>query len=351
MRAPDNWHVHFRQDALKDYLVPIFISSGWRHRIMAEPNTIPPKLTGKLAVEYGEDIRQRARQFPGGQTFEPVVTIQITEETTPDIVKESFMLGVRVVKVYPRYVTTHSHNGVVDYFKIYPALAVAEELSMIVQFHAEHPSYDFIGRLKESAFRKILDDIRHVFPDLRISVEHVSSQDMVLWVLDQPENTGAGITVQHLYVTSDDLAGYSERSGGLICVHDGGFKPGAKDPSDRNAVRGVALSGNPKFWYAGDDAAHLRKKKECFRAMCGVWNTIPALSLLISFFEKNAKLEKIEPFLSEFGARFYGFEPNKETATFIREEWTVPMECHVPDLNDSIVPFFAGEKMEWRFLG
>lgn len=349
MRAPDNWHAHFRQDRLMEYLIPVFLDSGWRHRIVAEPNTVPPILTGKAALEYAGNIRERARLYGEGQTLEPVITIQITEATTAQMVREAFALGVRVAKVYPRYVTTHSHNGVVDYSKIYPALAVADELGMVVQFHPEHPSYDVIGRLKESAFRRILDGIRATFPSLRISVEHVSSEDMVLWVMDQPTHVGASITVHHLYVTSDDLTGYSERSGGLICVHDGAFKPGAKDPGDRDAIRRAALSGNPRFWYGGDDAAHVRKKKECARGACGSFNTIPALSLVLSFFEKSGELERSEPFLSEFGALFYGFGLNKENATFVREEWTVPMEYLVPDLNDVIVPFFAGEKMEWKF--
>lgn len=351
MRAPDNWHVHPRQGILMDYLIAIFIMWGWRHRIVAEPNTIPPKLTGAEAIEYGEAIRRCARQIPGGQTLEPVVTIQITEETTPQTVREAFAMGVRVFKVYPRYVTTHSENGVVDYFKIYPALAVIEELGGIVQFHAEHPSYDVMGRLKESAFREILDGIRRTFPRLKISIEHVSSEDMILWVLDQPENVGAGIAVQYLYLTSDDLAGYSKRSGGLVCPHLGAVKPGAKDPSDREAVRKAALSGNRKFWIADDDAWHLRSKKECAQDACGLGNTIASLSLLISFYESHDKLPAVEPILSEFGALFYGYPLNEGTATFVREEWVVPEEIPIPELNDSLVPWFAREKMGWKFVG
>ncbi len=350
MRAPDNWHAHFRQGQLLQYLVKVFIDSGWRHRVVAEPNTLPPKLTGVLAMEYALEISHYAKGIEGGKKFQPIATIQLTEETTREMIYDAFLLGVRVIKVYPRYVTTHSANGVVDYTKIYPALSYAEQLDMVVQFHPEHPSYDVMGRRKESEFRKILIDIVRKFPLLKVSVEHVSSADMVQWVKDQSDAVGASITIHHLYVTSDDLNGYSERSGGLICVHDGGFKPGAKDPEDRTAVQNAAFSGDKKFWYGGDDAAHLKSKKECARASCGAWNTIPALPMLISLFEKHGFLSNLERFISENGARFYSLPLNKEKVSFVRESWKVPMECEVPGLNDSIVPFFAGEEMEWKLL-
>lgn len=351
MRAWDKWHAHFRQEALQKFMVETFLKYGWRHRVVAEPNTDPPILTGKMAITYCREIEKLACQFPASEHFQPVPTIQITEETTAPTIHEAFVLGVKVAKIYPRYVTTGSEHGVVDYTKTYPALEMAQDKKVIVQFHPEHPSYGVMGRKKESAFRSILDDIRRRFPDLKISVEHVSSADMVMWVMDQPQNVGAGITVQHIYLTADDLSGYSKRSKGLVCVHDGAFKPGAKDPQDREAVCEAALSGNPKFWSADDDAWHLRSKKECARSACGAANTIAAPSMLLSFFEENGKLEAAEPFLSEFGAKFYGFELNKETVTFVREEWIVPEEIPIPKLKDSVIPWFAGETMQWKLVG
>jgi dihydroorotase len=348
--APDNFHAHFRQEKLMEFLVPFFIRYGWRGRIVAEPNTQPAILTGEQAIEYGEAITKLARAVKGGDTLEIIVTIQITEETTQHMVRDAYARGVRVAKVYPRYVTTHSNNGVVDYTKIYPALAVAEELGMVVQFHAEHPSFDIIGRWKEPKFRKILDPIIKLFPKLKLTVEHVSSRSMVMWVGDQSPYVGAGIAVQYLYMTEDDLKGYSLRSGGLICVHDAGFKPCAKDPRDRAAVCAAAVSGNPKFWCANDDSGHLRSKKEAFRDACGSWNTIASLSLIFSFFERNKALNRLEPFLCHHGADFYGLPRNTHTIKMARKNWKVEMIYPILALNDSIVPFFAGEPMEWEVV-
>ncbi len=350
MRCPDNWHAHFRQGQLMIYLILIFIQNGWWRRVLAEPNTVPPKLTGKEASDYRKEITDIARQCKNGEAFQPVATIQITETTSAEMIREAYEYGVKVCKVYPRYVTTHSENGVVDYTKIYPALAECERLGMVVQFHPEHPSYEVMGRLKEEAFIAILEAIRKAFPRLKISVEHVSSRVMINWVKAQDEFVGASLTIHHKLQTADDLAGYSKASGGLVCVHDGAFKPGAKDPEDRDAVREAALSGNPKFWYGGDDAAHLKSKKETARCACGAWNTIAALPLLIALFESAGRLEFLEAFLSEHGSKFYGYPLNEGTVTFERKKWTIPAECEVPGMGDSIVPFFAGREMDWKLV-
>lgn len=349
MRAPDNWHVHFREGLLMEFLIPIFIYNGWQHRLVAEPNLKDPILTGEHAIRYGMEIEKIAHKVTGGKNFRVVVTIQITETTTAETIRDAWARGVRVCKVYPRYVTTNSEHGVVDYTLIYPALAECEKVGMIVQFHPEHPSYDVIGRLKEHAFIAILSDIRLHFPKLKISVEHVSSKVMIDWVLAQDEYVGAGLTIQHMLLTSDDLTGYSKMSKGKICVHYG-YKPLAKDPIDREAVISAATSGNPKFWYGGDDAAHLKSAKHSGEAPCGAWNTEAAIPLMIGLFISRGCLGRLEAFLSEYGARFYGYDLNKETITFERKSRKIPAEVAVPALNDSIVPFWYEQDVDWCLM-
>lgn len=175
MRAPDNWHAHFRQGVLIAFLVSFFIRFGWRRRILAMPNTTPPKLTGPEALDYAEQIKSIGRQMPNGGSFEPIAVIQITEQTTPEMIREAIRLGVRVGKVYPYFVTTNSENGVKDYKKIYPALAVAEELGMVVCFHGEDPDFEVEGLDKEAAFLVILDEIVCNFSRLKIVLEHITT--------------------------------------------------------------------------------------------------------------------------------------------------------------------------------
>ena len=349
LRAPDNWHAHFRDGALLDFLVPVFLESGWRRRIVAEPNTTPPVLTGEQALRYRDRIEARAKAFDPNSTLEVVSTIQITESTTGDTVREAHRCGVKVGKVYPFMVTTHSGNGVQNYDRIHPALALAEELGMTVQFHGEHPDDAVEGLRKEAAFTDVLDRIRSRFPALRLTMEHITSRAAVEWVAAQDGEVGASITVHHLLTTVDDVLGYSRRSRGLMRVHCG-CKPQPKWRDDREALLDIVMAGHPRFFYGGDDAAHLKANKEAAASACGVWNTMVALPLLVEIFEERGQLDRLEAFVSEFGARFYGYPLNQETVTLVRDAWTVPRDVAVPALGDSVVPMWAGESIGWRLV-
>ena len=218
-----------------------------------------------------------------------------------------------------------------------------------MQFHGEHPDAEVEGLRKEAAFTDILDRIRRRFPALRLTMEHITSRAAVEWVAAQDARVGASITVHHLYTTVDDVLGYSPRSRGLMRVHCG-CKPQPKWRDDKAALIDIALSGHPRFFYGGDDAAHLRRNKEAAASACGVWNTAVALPLLVALFEEHGKLPRLEPFVSEFGAAFYGYPLNSETVTLVRQDWTVPDEVAVPALGDAMVPMWAGETLGWRVL-
>ena len=349
LRAPDNWHAHFREGAMLDFLVPVFLAAGWRRRIVAEPNITPPVLTGERALWYRDLILERARAHDPATTVEPVMTIQITEQTTGETVRDAFAKGVRIGKVYPFMVTTHSGNGVQDYDKIHPALAAAEDIGLIVQFHGEHPDDAVEGLKKEEGFLSILERIRARFPRLKLTMEHITSRAAVEWVKRQDDAVGASITVHHLYTTVDDVLGYSKASGGLMRVHCG-CKPQPKWRDDRAALRDIILDGHPRFFYGGDDAAHLRHRKESEGAACGVWNTLAALPMLVDLFDREGKLDRLDPFLSEFGASFYGFPLSRESVSLVAEPWRMPAEVEVPGLGDAVVPMCAGETLAWRVL-
>ena len=258
LRAPDNWHAHFRDGPLLDFLVPVFLRSGWRRRIVAEPNTTPPVLTGPHALRYRDADRGRAREStrpPRSRSCRP------SRSPKPPRRRRSARraaCGVRVGKVYPFMVTTHSGNGVRDYDQLSPALEAAEDAGTIVQFHGEHPDRRRRGPAQGSGVPGHPGpDPRHAFPGLRLTMEHITSRAAVDWVKAQGERVGASITVHHLFTTVDDVLGYSPRSGGLMRVHCG-CKPQPKWRDDQAALSEVVLSGHPRFFYGGDDAAHLR---------------------------------------------------------------------------------------------
>jgi dihydroorotase len=351
IRLPDNFHFHFRQGAMLPFLVLICLQYGWRARLVAEPNTKPEKTEAYLVIEYGDEIMNAAKDKPHSKHLKVIPALQITEKTTKEMVYEFKRRGGRVAKVYPFKVTNNSENGVLDYLNIYPALAACEELGIIVQFHAQHPGFDVEGWYKEIKFIDlILDPIRKNFPNLQFTIEHIHTKYGVEWVKKQPVGlVAAGVTIQHMTNTIDDCIGYSERSNGKICVHEG-FKPHAQLREDRDAIRQAVFDGDPHFFYAGDDAWHPRSMKECAEGACGAANTLATLPLLVKIFIENNVLHRLEPFLSEIGAKFYGFELNEDTLTLTKETWVIPDFIPVPGLDDVVVPWRAREKMEWKVV-
>jgi dihydroorotase len=66
--------------------------------------------------------------------------------------------------------------------------------------------------------------------------------------------------------------------------------------------------------------------------------------VLAEVFEKAGKLDKLEDFVSRFGAEFYGLPLNMKTVTLRKGSWTVPAECN------GIVPFKAGQELAWQVV-
>ena len=139
MRVPDNWHCHLREALLLIFMIKWLVRSGFRGRVLAEPNTTKAILDHVRLKEYKLEVQNAIRSVCQGGVLEPTIvySIQITEDTTPEMIYAAHAAGVRVAKVYPRFVTTNSLNGVLEYRKILPALRAAAECGWVVQFHCE----------------------------------------------------------------------------------------------------------------------------------------------------------------------------------------------------------------------
>ncbi|MFM2357732.1 MAG: dihydroorotase [Candidatus Parcubacteria bacterium] len=349
MLGLDNLHFHARDGILKGITLKYLLPYCDRATIM--PNLGPPILTGAQADNYRLHIMQTVKDL-GYQTFTPLMTIYITEETTIEMIHHAYLCGVRYVKVYPKNVTTGSKYGVEDYRKIIPVLKAAHDHGMIVLLHGEHPDYSVEGMDKESQFvRDILPILLSECPG-KFVLEHVSDAESVGFILSEWDKNGrkrlAGtITPHHLIHTHDDVAGYGPVSGFQAnpVLH---CKPCIKYHADREALQRVVLSGAPCFFYGGDDAPHIDTKRRITGCACGVWNTIAAPSVLIEFFEVHNKLTLLEGFTSKFGAEFYGIPYNTRKICFVREEWVVPSSVLVEGTSDSLTPWMAGQMMKWK---
>ena len=343
---PCDFHSHFRNGdmmrAVLTYMVQAFVY------ILGMPNTDPPLLTGDDACEYDAELRRVHREdlVVCDLEFEPLVSIQITPETTPKMIYQAATRGVRSGKLYPRNVTSFSHFGITDYraVRLLSVFAAMEKCGMIAQFHPEHPDPSVEGMLKEQAFIAVLKWIREHFPQLKIVVEHVTSEVMINWVKQQdPHYVRATLAVHYMLIDHGHVNGYEAEYGNkgradLMC------KPCPKLRHDRQAILEAALSGDPHFFYGGDNAPHPRHAKH-IEIACGVYNGPVALQTLVELFETAGKLERLQDFVSTFGREFYNVPGVGRQVTLVREPWVVP-SIYPGD----VVPFRNGQTIQWQII-
>lgn len=340
IRKSDDFHLHLRRGDVLQKVLPHTIGQFARGLIM--PNTRPgPILTAEHVGFYRNEIQSVLDSRLGVTGFEPLMTIQITPGTTRETIRDAAQANVFAGKVYPQGVTTNSENGVTDFHGLYPVFKEMQDAGMVLSLHGEYPGEMVQGLEKEQVFLHTLRMIASDFPALRIVLEHITTRDAAKCVMELPNTVAATITVHHLFLTLDDVIGYSKESGGLMQPHHF-CKPVAKGVYDRAELRTAVISGNPKFFFGSDSAPHLRGTKECASVCAGIFTAPVALPLLCQVFEELGHLERLEQFVSEFGARFYRLPLNEDRIRLVRKEWTVPGEY------DGIVPFMAGQKILWQ---
>ncbi|MBI2096296.1 MAG: dihydroorotase [Candidatus Taylorbacteria bacterium] len=335
IRRPDNWHIHFRQGEMLKNVVPFTASVFGRALVM--PNTKPP-IDENNTEGYREEILNAAKSH----SFSPLMTVKLTKQSTPESIRKAKERGAVAVKYYPEGVTTNSEDGVANIKEVYSVMEEMEREEMILSIHAEEPRSFVLSR--ESDFLPRVSQLIKDFPKLSIVIEHITTEQAVEFVLASPDRVAATITVHHLYLTLHDVLCFRHGDNEFLNPHHY-CKPVAKTPFDCLKLREAALSGNPKFFYGGDSAPHPRKNKESDCGCAGVFSAPVEMPLLTQFFETKNALGKLEPFVSEFGARFYKVPVNEGTITLEKEFWTVAKEYH------GVVPFFSGETLLWKVEG
>jgi dihydroorotase len=329
LRRPDDMHVHLRDGDFMRRMAPYTARVFGRALVM--PNLTDPILTGTQAKNYRLEILKATR----GTGFDPLMSIQITEQTTPDMIFDAKLLGVTAGKVYPKGMTTNSENGVLDYRSLAPVFGAMQDANMMLLLHGELPGEFCLDR--EDAFLEVADWIVGDFPRLRVVLEHITTASAVDFVNNHSRrNLAATITVHHLFLTLDDVIGH------MLEPHHF-CKPVAKRPGDREVLIEAATSGSSRFFPGTDSAPHLRGRKECAHGCAGVF--VPgrvSIPLLAELFEERGRMEFLERYLSEAGSAYYGLLPNSDRLIVRREDWEVEPEY------DGVVPFWARKTLKWR---
>jgi dihydroorotase len=186
---------------------------------------------------------------------------------------------------------------------------------------------------REAEFMSVYEMLASNFPKLKIVMEHITTADAVA-MLDRYENLYATITVHHLIITLDDVAGGMLRPH-LFC------KPIAKRPEDRAALLKVALEAHPKVMFGSDSAPHPKHTKESCGCGAGVFTAPIALQLLCEVFDAHDKLDNLQAFVSDNAQRIYGICAEYKEVTLVKHDFIVP------EIYGSVVPMRAGETLKW----
>ena len=307
---PDDWHLHLRDGAMMEAVLPYSARDFARAIIM--PNLMPPVVTSADAQAYRDRI---LAVLPKGMDFTPLMTLYLTEGTDAADVASAHASGlVTAVKLYPAGATTNSNSGVRDLDKVMPVLEKMAEIGMPLCIHGEvtDPSVDIFDR--ETVFiETVLDPLRSKLPELKITLEHVTTSNGVDYVMAADTNLAASITTHHLMINRNAIL-----AGGIkphyYCL------PVAKRESHRLALRKAATSGDRRFFLGTDSAPHVDPLKECACGCAGIFTSINTLSCLAHVFEQDNALDKLAGFASLNGPTWYGLPVNKEMVRLVRRE-------------------------------
>ncbi|WP_171234160.1 dihydroorotase [Ruegeria sp. HKCCA6837] len=339
IRRPDDWHLHLRDGAMLQAVLPETARHFGRAIIM--PNLVPPVVTGAHAAAYRGRIMAA---LPDGMSFEPLMTLYLTEDTNPDDLAAAHASGlVKAVKLYPAGATTNSHSGVRNFDNVRPVLERMAEIGLPLCVHGEVTDSEIDIFDREAVFiDRVLDPIRKATPGLRVVMEHITTRDGVQYVKANEADLGATITAHHLIINRNHI---------LV----GGIKPHyyclpvAKREEHRLELLKAATSGDPRYFLGTDSAPHTDDNKEMACGCAGCFTATNTMSLVAEMFDREGVLDKLEGFVSLNGPAFYRLPVNEGTITLTKGE---PVEY--PDKIETgdgpVTVFDPGFPLHWRVV-
>ena len=337
LSRPDDWHLHVRDgDALKT-VVPHTAAQFGRAIIM--PNLKPPVTTAAQAVAYRDRIRAAV---PAGVAFEPLMTLYLTDNLPADEIQCAKDAGVVAAKLYPAGATTNSDAGVTDLRKTYKTLEAMQREGVLLLVHGEVTSPDIDLFDREAVFiEQQLAPLRKDFPELKIVMEHITTQEAAQYVAEADQFLGATITAHHLLYNRNALF-----TGGIrphyYCL------PVLKRETHRQALVAAAISGNARFFLGTDSAPHPAHLKEHATGCAGCYTAHAAIEMYAEAFDAAGALDQLEAFASFNGPDFYNLPRNTGRITLRKESWTPPASFAFGEAE--LKPLRAGEALPWKLV-
>ncbi len=340
IRRPDDWHLHLRDGAMLEAVLPETARHFGRAIIM--PNLVPPVVTGQDASAYRDRIMAA---LPADMAFQPLMTLYLTEATDPDDLAAAFADGlIHAVKLYPAGATTNSASGVRDISNAMPALEKMAEIGLPLCIHGEvtTPEVDIFDR--EKVFLDtVLDPLRQTLPELKVTLEHITTADGIAYISEAQGDIAGTITTHHLMINRNHIL-----VGGIrphyYCL------PVAKRSTHQMALRQAATSGNPRFFLGTDSAPHTDPNKESACGCAGVFSATNTLSCLVHVFEEDSALDKLEGFTSLFGPARYGLPVAETTVTLEKRDTPVAYPAKIDSGEGPVTLFDPGHPLYWHVI-
>ena len=335
---PDDWHLHLRDGAMLEAVLPETARDFSRAIIM--PNLVPPVVTAIDAAAYRERIMAA---LPEGADFKPLMTLYLTDDTDPADVAAAHANGlITSVKLYPAGATTNSSSGVTSIDKVMPVLEKMAAIGCPMNVHGEvtTPEVDIFDR--EAVFiDTILDPLRRRLPELNVVSEHITTKNGADYVASAGDNLAATITTHHLIINRNHM---------LV----GGIKPHyyclpvAKREEHRLALRKAATNGDKSFFLGTDSAPHTDPNKESACGCAGVFSATNTMACLAHVFEEEGALDKLEGFASLHGPAYYGLPTKEAKMELVRSEIPVEYPAHIETGEGPVTVFNPGYDLHWR---
>ncbi len=339
IRRPDDWHLHLRDGAMLQAVLPETARHFARAIIM--PNLVPPVVRGDQAAAYRDRIMAA---LPDGMTFEPLMTLYLTEDTDADDVAAAHTSGlIKAVKLYPAGATTNSHSGVRDFDNVRAVLDRMAEIGLPLCVHGEVTDAEIDIFDREAVFiDRVLDPIRRATPGLRVVMEHITTSNGVDYVKANERDLGATITAHHLIINRNHI---------LV----GGIKPHyyclpvAKREEHRLALLAAATSGDSRYFLGTDSAPHTDDNKEMACGCAGCFTATNTMSLVAEMFDREGAMDKLEGFVSLNGPSFYRLPVNEDTITLNKGD-PVEYPSKIESGDGPVTVFEPGFPLHWRVV-
>jgi len=329
LASPLDMHLHLRDGEMLNTVAPHSAESFSAAVVM--PNLVPPLTTKEELIAY----KTRILKACNGHTFTPLMTLFFK----PTYTKE-FLASVKdeivAIKLYPAGITTNSEGGVSGFNveDLRMTLNAMSDLEIPLCVHGETNGFVMD---REAEFISIYEMLATNFPKLKIIMEHITTKESVE-ALDRFENLFATITLHHLLITLDDVAGGTLQPH-LFC------KPIAKRPEDRGALLEVALNGHPKVMFGSDSAPHPQHAKEACGCAAGVFTAPIALQILTELFLQHSTVEKLQDFISNNAQNIYSNIKIPQKMVTLEE-----MAFKIPEKYGEVVPMYAGETLQYSIV-